>query len=493
MTTYFIHENQKNLDSLTNELRIPIGDQSKQNLKQMDLLIPWGTNLANNQHFFTLNKKANQISGDKHAVIRQYEIFNLQGVTTPITVDPLSKQLRLKKVRFNNIYQVPVFQQKVLSYFKQRKNSNNNWINKDIFTENKGYIFDELTSLKTKKEERRVRQLAIRAIYALNLDFGLVTIGVSSGEKPWVLQVEPFPILSRRLGTLFGKAIQSFGNRWEKEIREWNPTVVLGADPEFVLRRPDGKLELASKYLGKKGPVGCDDIWTNRDRSQLPLAELRPSPTAGPRQLTINLYKTLILASKKITNREVQWLAGALPIEGFPIGGHIHFSRIWLNSFLLRSFDNYLTLMITLFEDPVGIKRRPKYGFLGDFRGQFHGGFEYRTLPSWLVSPVLTKGIFALAKLIAENYIFLYQNPLEDLHLQVAYYKGNKEALRPVVKNLWSEIKQLREYSLYKEYLDPLEGLMNQNYQWNEQSDIRRIWKLPPYHSKSAKRASSTR
>ncbi len=484
MTTYFIHENQKNIDAITSELSVSHGTQEKQNLKQLDILIPWGTNHANNQHFFTLNKKANEVTGDKSKLIRQYEIFNLHGVSTPIIVEPFTKQLKLKKASYNSIYQVPVFQLKILSYFKKRNSNNSNWINKEIFSGNKEFNFDEVRSLRTQREERRVRQLAIRAIYALNLDFGLVTIGVGPGEKPWVIKVEPFPALNRRLGTLFGKAIQSFSNRWERELREWNPNAMLGADPEFVLRNPDGSLELASKYLSKKGRVGCDDIWTNRDRTQLPIAELRPEPSTQPRQLVINLYKTMILASKKISNREVQWLAGALPIDGFPIGGHIHFSRIWLNSFLLRAFDNYITLMITLFEDRTGIRRRPKYGFLGDFREQFHGGFEYRTLPSWLVSPLLTKGIIALAKLVAENYIFLYQNPLQDSYLQEAYYKGDKERLRPVVKKLWSELKQLREYDLYKEYLDPLETLINDSYHWNEQSDFRRIWKLPPYHRK---------
>ena len=70
-------------------------------------------------------------------------------------------------------------------------------------------------------------------------------------------------------------------------------------------------------------------------------------------------------------------------------------SRIWLTSRLLRVLDNYLALPFILIEDQNTKLRRPRYGFLGDFRRKTHGGFEYRTLPSWIVSPRITKGVIA--------------------------------------------------------------------------------------------------
>ncbi|WP_339063123.1 putative amidoligase domain-containing protein [Tepidibacillus marianensis] len=480
MKAYFLYNHEINIDLLLGKLNISYGSTIQyEDIQDISLLIPWGNIDQNITVPFILNKKANQLINNKYD---QYKIFNTQGISTPIFFDEFNGQLKFKKLRYVQIYHVAVFGQNILGYFKQKQTQTVNWLNKNIFSMKENINVSEIQALSTKREERRVSQLAIRAVYSLHLDYALVTVGVTAGEKPWILHVNPYPNLNGKLSSRFAKMINQFASEWEKVLKTSHHQVTLGTDPEFVLRDANGNMVLASTFFPRKGSVGCDDIWTNLDRSQLPIAELRPKPSPDPRQLAVHLYQTMIMASKRLRNPKIEWLAGALPFDGFPIGGHIHFSSIELNSFLLRALDNYLTLTISLFEDPKGTKRRPKYGFLGDYREKFHKGFEYRTLPSWIVSPTLTKGVFALAKLIAENYLYLYQDPLYDIEVQQAYYTGDKEGLKPVVHKLWEELKQLKDFDNYRIYLEPLEKLKNKGYVWNEKVDIRRAWKLPPYH-----------
>ncbi|MDT2266346.1 hypothetical protein P7H12_25890 [Paenibacillus larvae] len=97
-----------------------------------------------------------------------------------------------------------------------------------------------------------------------------------------------------------------------------------------------------------------------------------------------------------------------------------------MNVHLLRALDNYLAMPLVLAEGITTRFRRPRYGFLGDYRRQRHGGFEYRSLPSWLVEPDLTEGIFCLSALIASHYLELNKLPLQELSFQRAYYEGEK-------------------------------------------------------------------
>lgn len=430
-------------------------------------------------HIRILNRNAEKTQlNTKEDWLSQLKILNLHGISTP-----LKDSNQMKKLNYREIYIVPVFQQKVLGFFRQRKSltSENNWINGTVIQQKGKLILEKVNRIPSNREEKRLRKIATRAVYALNLDYGVVKVGLYA-SKPWVIYVNTYDKSDERITALLEHAVADFEDQWDQMIHNWKKNVVLGADPEFVLQKKDGSLVLASNYLPKKGIVGCDLIWTNRDRSQRPLAELRPAPANNVRDLILNLYKSMLVGTQKIKNRDLKWLAGALPIKGYPIGGHIHFSGVQLNSFLLRALDNYLTLPITLLEDKNGIGRRPKYGFLGDFREQFHGGFEYRTPPSWLVSPTMTKGALALAKLIAENYIYLEQDPLENSSVQEAYYTGNKEVLRPIVNRLWHELKGLKDFSLYQKYLLPLEDLMVKGYTWDETIDIRKPWRLPPFH-----------
>jgi hypothetical protein len=190
------------------------------------------------------------------------------------------------------------------------------------------------------------------------------------------------------------------------------------------------------------------------------------------------------LASRKITDSSLEWLAGGMPVKGFPLGGHLHFSGVWLNNELLRVLDNYLALPLVLIEDITTANRKPKYGFLGDFRKQRHGGFEYRGLPSWLVSPKVTRGVFAIAKIIATDYRLLPARPLEDPAVQVAYYTSDKELIRPLLPALWNDMARLPSYRKHEAAMLTLKKMLLRMQSWDEQHDIRRNWQIGPFHRK---------
>lgn len=377
--------------------------------------------------------------------------------------------------QFQKKYVVFVFQLGVLGLYSEQGDV---WLSNATKTRGR---YREISLAKNNIEYRKVKKLAIRSIHALGLDFGMVTIGVINKEQ-YVIQVSPKPMLFKNMIIRLTKAIQTLE---QQLLKPSDPTnIILGADPEFVLRKSNGKFILASTFFTKSGSVGCDQIWLKGDktRKKLPIVELRPIPSTEPRRLVRNIYARLLAANKKINDSDIQFLAGSHPLKGYPIGGHIHFSKINLNSFFLRALDNYLALPLFILEDPSGFSRRPKYGFVGDYREQFHGGFEYRSLPSWLVSPKVTKGVVALAKLIASSYPKLRKIPLSRPSVQYAYYNGDQTTIFNVVQSLWEDIEKQAMYDTYRSWLDPLKDSIFKQERWDETADIRSRWRIPPYN-----------
>lgn len=380
-------------------------------------------------------------------------------------------------------YVVPVFHLQALTLYHRRQ---------FVYTPVKAASTSVYTRISTQTEMEeigtgqpgyhgvRAMREAVKAIYALGLDYGIVRIGVRSNGTLAVLQLDPVPQLDERLAALFAEQMNRFaGELVPKLSKGIKHTAMLGADPEFVLRNTRGKVEFASNFVGKEGLFGCDAIVLPSFRKVYPLAELRPRPSTDVKQLIANLHRTMQLAARTINDSSLDWLAGGMPVRGFPLGGHIHISGVPLNSALLRTLDNYLALPLILIEDSTTGGRKPKYGFLGDYRRQRHGGFEYRVLPSWVVSPVAAKGVLALAKLIAEHYRELNRRPLDEPELIKAYYEGDKARIRPLLLTLWRDLEQLDGYRALEKYLNPLRRKLMLMKPWNEQNDIRPKWRIP--------------
>ncbi|WP_342561309.1 hypothetical protein NST84_16710 [Paenibacillus sp. FSL R7-0345] len=182
-------------------------------------------------------------------------------------------------------------------------------------------------------------------------------------------------------------------------------------------------------------------------------------------------------ADRLIADRSLRWRAGGMPLPGWALGGHLHFSGVTLTAPLLRALDNYLALPLMLLEDARAAARRPRYGVLGDFRIQPHGGFEYRTLPSFLVSPVIAKGAVFLAHLIVSRYEDLTLRPLDREDLHAAYYSGDKTPLRAAFIPLQAQLRGLPGYAQAAAYIEPLLGYIAAERTWDESRDIRGLWR----------------
>jgi hypothetical protein len=330
------------------------------------------------------------------------------------------------------------------------------------------------------KRLKRAEKAAGRILYMLGLDYGVVDIGIGADGKPVLLGVEPYPELEQSAALAFGVALAKYREgRAEESGRSLDAT--LGADPEFLLMNAEGQVVPASAYLPRRGLAGCDHVRIG-ERLLYPLAELRPDPSPDPGKLFASIRKALYRAAEHIPDRPgMRWLAGGMPARGFALGGHIHLSGLWLNSSLLRVLDNYLALPLMLIEDGRSQARRPRYGAPGDVRRQPHGGFEYRTLPSWLVTPVITKGVLGLAALLSSSYRGLHQRPLRNFELLRAYYEGDKPRLADAVKPLIDELYGLDGYRRYEQMVSPFLRMVRLGISWDESRDIRMGWKIGPW------------
>ncbi|MBN6188685.1 hypothetical protein JQN58_17665 [Aneurinibacillus sp. BA2021] len=368
-----------------------------------------------------------------------------------------------------------VFQQSIISVY--RSSGRRLWLH-DRVQEGED-TYEEITFDPALREMRRLKQYAVRSVYALGLDFAAVYAGVDVHGAMRILRVAPTFTMTRPLARKFIASVEAFQHQYRARAED----IVLGTDIEFVLRNPAGKLVLASDCFTKEGMVGCDRAWLRGDESKtcLPLAELRPTPADDAKELFKHLYRAMLTGVQTIGSTQIAWLSGGMPLTGYPMGGHIHFTGVAPTTQLLRALDAYLTLSVFMIESPQSLKRRPKYGRLGDMRVKSHGGFEYRTLPSFLASPQIARGVLALSHVLAYSYRELRALPLLAPELHHAFYHGDRSAFVPLLPALWEEVRHTDGYARYASYLDPFALLVLNRNEWCEHADIRPGWKLPPF------------
>ena len=330
----------------------------------------------------------------------------------------------------------------------------------------------------------RLRHLGRRACYALGLHFGAVDIGVASGGQLAVVRVVPAPTLDLRLARRWAHAMETYvaavtdalaAAGGESPGRE----VVLGADPEFILRsRRTGKTVSASRFFSRWGTVGLDRACFTRNGVLIyPLAEVRPEPSPDPLELVENLRRAIARAASTVRGYRINFEAGGTSLRRFSIGGHVHFSNIRLSTDLLQALDNYLALPVLFLENPRSSRlRRPRYGFLGDWRSQPHGGFEYRTPGSWLISPQYAQAVLCLAKVVATDYPLLRRNVFLSPENQRAFYNADKQALRPYFIQIWRDLEQSPAFQEFRQYIDLIRQMVAEERRWNERVDLKRRW-----------------
>lgn len=324
----------------------------------------------------------------------------------------------------------------------------------------------------------KIVDIARKTIYVLGLDYGLVTIALTGKRKPRVIDVcDSPPIRKKDMKGLINKIIVLKNQDYQSV--NLTDEVKIGADPEFMLfNAKSGRMIAASDFFPREGIVGCDNIRVP-NRQQRPVAEIRPNPATSPRELTDNIKIALTSANKLAPYHNVRWVAGSQPLSGYSIGGHIHFSNIPINYALLRALDNYLGIIVFLIENPLSAAlRRKKYGHLADIRLKDYGGFEYRTLGSWLVTPEITCAVLCLAKIVAEHYLELSSVYLNSTEALQAFYEGNQEYFRPLFQKIWREISRTSTYNEYKEELKVIINMIENNITWDERLDLKLAWKI---------------
>lgn len=349
---------------------------------------------------------------------------------------------------------------------------------------------------------RRVTRVAVRAIYSLGLDLGIAIVAIDGDGRTAALAVRQIPTFHDDDGSPWAEALGRFRTMYAHSVAdgmnlqggesealsttaayrssgsESRKRILIGADPEFVLIKENGRIASADRYFGVGGGAGADALLVGQ-RLMYPIGELRPDPASTPDELAANVRRQLIRADAKADDHSLRWVAGAMPISGVALGGHIHVSGIPMTSRLLRQLDRYVALPIAMIESDSG--RRPRYGMLGDFRQQSHGGFEYRTLPSWLVSPAAAKAAFALTLLCAHDTWSLPTPPMLPERVEEAFYRGDRRTLVKQLDGIAAELAASPSYAAYAHWIEPLFSAARQGTVWDEAADIRRKWRVGPY------------
>ncbi len=377
--------------------------------------------------------------------------------------------------RFIRHYRIPFFDLQPLSYF--RADANMAWINTRI--QRIQQSFREI-SCDEDKVAKRAGFLASRALHALGLDFGLVSLGLGPKGVLHVIDITPAPVLEERLLDLYTKAITNFIDREEKIPHAGVQSVVLGTDMEMMLRNSQGKLVLASSYFPRKGRVGCDDRSVSYDGVRLPLVELRPAPASDPYTIVEHLRDALLEGVLKINRQKVEWRAGSMPFRPYCTGGHIHFSNIPFSSRFVTILDNYIGFPLMAVENRETAQlRRPRYGFLGDVRLKDHGGFEYRTPGSFMVSKEITTAAFCLAHLVAVYHRELPSFDIYSPAIQYAFYQNDTDTLLPLIERNMEQVRNLPLYARYQDSIEPLFEMIKYKMTWDEKVDVRYEWGIP--------------
>ncbi|MFC0332678.1 hypothetical protein ACFOLF_01820 [Paenibacillus sepulcri] len=331
---------------------------------------------------------------------------------------------------------------------------------------------------------RPLTRIAVKALYALGLDMGLITLQANEQGRYAVVEAR-LPSAEDMEQTVWKTAAADFAADIAGDAAAGSEAqgagIMLGADPEFLLLGSGGKVISAARYLEGGQGAGCDAVLIG-GRVRYPVAELRPEPASTVMGLAGNIRRLLGQAAVRITDPTLRWSAGGMPVRGFALGGHIHLSGVRMTGRLLRQLDSYVALPLAMVESPAEHARRPRYGFLGDFRMQPHGGFEYRTLPSWLHSPAAAKAVFALSLLCARESARLSYRPSEEAEIAAAYYKGDRELLRTrCLEPLAKAMAGTPAYRELKVYIEPLLEAARRGSIWDVSTDIRQKWRIAPF------------
>lgn len=330
-------------------------------------------------------------------------------------------------------------------------------------------------SIISEKTLRKLEVHASRALYALWLDVGSVLVAISGTGTIAIREVWSLDDLH------YADDLQAISESMHyltsETLHHGEHKLLIGADPEFALLNEHNQIVPASSFvdINSDAKIGADALMLRRT-IVYPLVELRPSPQPSPNQLYMQIKQLLLEASHYIKDGELRWVAGAMPVAGLALGGHIHFSGVNVTPRLLHLLDGLVAIPLATIEDPLGRGRYKRYGSLGDYRRQSHGGFEYRTPPSWLVSPKVTKAALTLAFIAMQDYELLSRSFCLTQQWCDAYDQGDYELLALASRAMLDQIATLPSSSERANEIEPLRRAIEDQRHWDEQLDIRERW-----------------
>lgn len=401
---------------------------------------------------------------------------DLYEISTHSKRQQLWKQYGLnvkEELENERLFLITIFELHMLSWYRVNgqldRIGNQRFITRDL----NGQVTDD-DSILLEKTLRQIEVVASRALYAYELDAGVVLLAVSGTgslavRKIWSLLDIPIQFDYEMIREGFKQYEHSISRQTAQE------NVLIGADPEFVLINQQNKIVSASTFFEGylQEELGADAIMY-QGKMIYPLVELRPAPKETPKQLYREIYSLLLDATHYIKDKQLEWLAGAMPHKGLALGGHIHLSGIVLTPRLLRLLDRGVAMVLAAIEDPLGRGRYARYGGLGDYRRQSHGGFEYRTPPSWLVSPAVAKCSLLLAYTCAVHFEELSEREIYCARWVKAYYEGDYATLSECSRKMLDWMK-----SVYKDTEQDFHAIihaMEHKKHWDEHIDIRKRW-----------------
>lgn len=231
--------------------------------------------------------------------------------------------------------------------------------------------------------------------------------------------------------------------------------ITLGADPEYGILGPDGRLtppgNICRNLTDAFGVDGCSSI-----------GELRPQYSDSPGGLTETIRKVLFRGiSDNPVLLDYKMKAGGY-VGDNAIGGHIHFGHAKLRHNddamhkLNTALNRTLAVLVMMVEDRgEAFNRRIGTGY-GSIEDRAYNpqdwGMEYRVLPSWLTHPKECEAILATAFIIASE--FLDEETMDEACSIPGY---NTQAFRECDKiqlmyHIPPIVKFLRSLPLYEKY-----------------------------------------
>jgi hypothetical protein len=255
--------------------------------------------------------------------------------------------------------------------------------------------------------------------------------------------------------------------------------IMIGSDPEFNLKKGNSNISASSVIQGRTGVE-----WGTDGNSST--GEIRPKAENTP-EAHFNNIKTIL---KNNLGKMSDVYKVDVTSTYNNCGGHIHISGVSEDKIqkLVKNLDNFLGLPFMLIEPKDVFKRHidGSYGLLGDYRTESCANgtkVEYRTLPTWLATPQLTKMTLAIAYMIADET----DNHALDSKLLPSIFQskiilkdiGDKNNEWFNFGNIVTNAEKLKTFSLYPKYKEEVDKFCEMvAKQERFSTDFEKNWKI---------------